>query len=353
VQSSDLRSPTDVEVERAAVKSADTSSAPRYVVIVGEKPIMSAPTLTLSKALSRVGVKVRFADANALQRAPWVRLLRSAKAVLLLSYGEVTAYVLSQLATAVAMGVPVVRWWVGTDVLNVITRESLQRNAARVDRIVSTNVAAAPHLVDELSTVGIRAQYVPSVIDADLSGNEVMEWSGATRPVLVYMPESRKEFFGIEVIEPVIAANRDLDFLVVADDSHSLAVYPNVESFGWVSNMQHLYDRAGCILRITAHDGLPRMLIESMVRGAYAIYSWPLAGCWEAHTSEEINKALESYRAASAPNMEGRRAMLQMLRERPDLQMSTVLAEASTPLKQRIVGAKLAVQFKFRGERPA
>jgi hypothetical protein len=351
VQSSNVSSPTDVEVERSAVKSADSNSALRYVVIVGEKPIMSAPTLTLSKALSRVGVQVRFADANTMQRAAWVRLLRSAKAVLLLSYGEVSGYVLSQLATAVAMGVPVVRWWVGTDVLNVISRENLQRNAARVDRIVSTNVAAAPHLVDELSTVGIRAQYVPSVIDADISGNAVMEWSGGTRPVLVYMPESRKEFFGIDVIEPVIAANLDLDFLVVADDSHSLAVYPNVESFGWVSNMQHLYDRAGCILRITAHDGLPRMLIESMVRGAYAIYSWPLPGSWEAHTSEQINEALASYRAASAPNMEGRRAMLQMLRDRPDLQMSNVLTEASTPLKQRILGAKLAVQFKFRGER--
>lgn len=350
MQSRDVRSPTDVEVERPAVKSADADASVRYVVIVGEKPIMSAPTLTLSKALTRLGVHVRFADANALQRAPWIRLLRSAKAILLVSYGEVSGYVLSQLATAVAVGVPVVRWWVGTDVLNVITRESLQRNAARVDRIVSTNVAAAPHLVDELATVGIRAQYVPSVIDADISGTTVMDWSGATRPILVYMPETRKEFFGIDVIEPVIAANPDLNFLVVADDSHSLAVHANVESFGWVSNMRHLYERAGCILRITAHDGLPRMLIESMVRGAYAIYSWPLPGSWEAHTSEEINAALASYRAASTPNMEGRRAMLSMLRERPDQQMSNVISEASTPLKQRILGAKLAVQFKFRAE---
>ena len=146
VQSSDVKSPTDVEVARSAVPSADADSSQRYVVIVGEKPVMSAPTLTLSKALSRVGVPVRFADANTLARAEWIRLLRSAKAVLLLSYGEVTPYVLSQLATAVAVGVPIVRWWVGTDVLNVITRERLQRNAARVDRIVSTNVAAAPHL---------------------------------------------------------------------------------------------------------------------------------------------------------------------------------------------------------------
>jgi hypothetical protein len=33
--------------------------------------------------------------------------------------------------------------------------------------------------------------------------------------------------------------------------------------------------------------------------------------------------------------------------------MSNVIAEASTPLKQRILGAKLAVQLKFRAERRA
>jgi hypothetical protein len=340
-------SSAEVEVDRRAVKSADADASLRYVVIVGEKPIMSAPTLTLSKALARLGVEVRFADANTLGRPPWIRLLRSAKAVLLVSYAEVGTYVLSQLATAVAMGVPVVRWWVGTDVLNVITRERLERNARRIDRIVSTNVAAAPHLVDELRTVGINAQYVPSVIDADVSGATLMEWSGVTRPVLVYMPESRKEFFGIDVIEPVIAANPDLKFLIVADDSHSLAIYANVESFGWVSNMKHLYERAGCVLRITAHDGLPRMLIEAMMRGAYAIYSWPLRGCWEARTSEEINAALSSYRSAATPNMEGRLAMLEMLKERPDRQMSKVLSGTSIPLRQRILGAKLAVQSKL------
>ena len=252
MQSSDVRGFIEAEVERRTVRSADTHPSSRHVVIVGEKPIKSAPTLTLSKALERLGVQVRFADANATQRAPWIRLLRSARAVLLVSYNEVGSYVLSQLALAAAVGVPVVRWWVGTDVLNVISRDALLRNAASVDRIVSTNVAAAPHLVDELRTAGIHAQFVPSVIDADVSQSAVMDWSGPTRPILVYMPESRKEFFGIDVIEPAIRENPDLTFLVVADESHSLALYPNVESFGWVSEMGHLYERAGCI---PARDG--------------------------------------------------------------------------------------------------
>src|SRR5665647_953825 len=130
MQSSDVKGFTAPEVERRPVRSAAAHPSSRHVVIVGEKPIKSAPTLTLSKALGRLGVQVRFADANAMQRAPWIRLLRSARAVLLVSYNEVGGYVLSQLAIAAALGVPVVRWWVGTDVLNVLSRDALLRNAA-------------------------------------------------------------------------------------------------------------------------------------------------------------------------------------------------------------------------------
>ena len=335
---------SEVEVVRPAVAAGDTQSLPGHVVIVGAKPQGQAPTLTLAKALARVGVEVRFAPVNDMIRSDWVKLLRSAKAVLLMSYREVGGYALSQLATAVAMDVPIVRWWVGTDVLNVITHDALRRNAARVDRIVARNVAVATHLVDELATIGIRAHYVPSVLDVDPTEIAVTSWTRETKPVLVYLPGRRKEFFGLVVIELVIASNPDLTFLVVDDETHSLAAHPNVESLGWVSDMRPLYDRAGCVLRITEHDGLPRMLIEGMLRGLYAIYSHPLRGSWEAHTTAEIDAALERYRSATSPNMEGRSATLEMLGDRPDLQMSEVIDRATIPLQQRVRGMSLAVR---------
>ncbi|MBK5189306.1 MAG: hypothetical protein JJD97_13775 [Gemmatimonadaceae bacterium] len=282
----------EVEVARSSVLSADAPSAPKYVAIVGEEPTSSAPSLTLAKALNRLGVDVRFAPANDLQRPEWIKLLRSAQAVLLVSYGELNGYLVSQLATAVAMNVPIVRWWVGTDVLNAISRSEIRQNATRIDDIVAENVAVAPHLVEELATIGIRARYVPSVIETDLADVRVAEWTGVVKPVLVYLPGRRKEFYGLGEIETVIAANPDLEFLVVADETHALSGYSNVQSLGWVSDMRRLYHHAGCVLRITKHDWLPRMLIEAMLRGLYAIYSWPLPGTWEAHTSDDIHSAL-------------------------------------------------------------
>lgn len=319
------------------------------VVFVGEEPTTSAPSLTLSKALTRLGVPIRFVSVDKLRRWGWVRSLASVKAIVLVAYGWIDAYRLSQLATAAALGVPIVRWWVGTDVLNVITSDEIRKNASRLDSIVSANVAVAPHLVGELATAGICARFIPSVLDPDLAGAAVTQWNDQIRPVLVYMPTRRKDFFGISVIESVIAANPDIKFIIVADDSHALATYPNVESLGWVADMKSVYPRAGCVLRITAHDGLPRMLMEALLRGLYAIYSWPLDGCWQARTEAEIQAALSHYRQMTTPNVTGRNATLAMLAERPDRKMSEIISYTSTRLAMRERGVALALWGKFVG----
>jgi hypothetical protein len=331
------------DVEVALPNPGIATARPRYVVIVGEKPTIPAPSYTLSKSLARLDIETRFADANQMSRAEWLRLLKGASAIVLVSYAELGTYLVSQLATAVALSIPIVRWWVGTDVLNAISSKSGKRNAQRTDWIVSKNVAVAPHLVDELATVGIRAQYVPSVIDTDMSSIVMADWAQGTKPVLVYLPGRRKKFFGIDAIEPVVVSNPDLTFIVVGDETHSLARHPNVESLGWVADMSPLYLRAGCILRVTEHDGLPRMLIEAMLRGLYAIYSWPLLGSWQARSAVQIDAALARYRSATRPNIEGRLAMLSLLSEQPDQKMSSIIGEAATPLSRRMRGISVAV----------
>ena len=129
---------------------------------------------------------------------------------------------------------------------------------------------------------GHRAQYVPSVLDPDLAEPDRLPWDGDVRPVVTYLPSPERSSTASSVLERVMTANPDLRFIVPADETHALAAHSNVESLGWVTDMRRLYARAGCILRITEHDGLPRMLIEGLLRGMYAIDSWPMDGCWQA-----------------------------------------------------------------------
>src|SRR5664279_1914734 len=53
----------------------------KYVLIVGQEPTQSSPSLTLSKALIGMGVAVRFGPVEELGRLDWLRILRCAKAV--------------------------------------------------------------------------------------------------------------------------------------------------------------------------------------------------------------------------------------------------------------------------------
>ncbi|HSU94048.1 MAG TPA: hypothetical protein VLI43_10090 [Gemmatimonadaceae bacterium] len=335
------------EVVRPVSGLADRMPTDDYVIILGEEPKHSAPSLTLAKALAGIGVGVRFVRADRLSRREWVEMVRVARAILLVTYGQVEVYVLSQLATAVAMDVPIVRWWVGTDVLNATTKPEVREHAQRVNRIISANVAVAPHLVEELATIGIDASFVPSVVEPELIPPTIVRWGKKVRPVLIYLPGGRKEFYRIDLMEAVIASNPDLEFIVVADQTHALALYPNVESLGWVADMRPHYDRAGCVLRMTAHDGLPRMLLEALLRGLYAIYSWPLEGCWQARTPEETAFALARYRQMKEPNMYGRESVLEMLRTPPEEKISSVLSDSSVPLPRRAHALGLAVRTKM------
>lgn len=342
----------DQERTRAQIVASDAAVASeKYTVLIEEGASASAPSMTLAKALRGLGRTVVVVVVKDLTRRQWLRVLRSAEAIVIVRYHAIPAYFLSQLAMAVALDVPIIRWWVGSDVLNVLEREDVRRTALRLDSIVSTNIAVAPHLVSELASVGISAALVPSPLDPELATSEVAAAVDVVRPILTYLPGKRKEFFGFEIIEQVVQANPDLHFVVVADHTHALASHPNVESLGWVTDMRGLYARAGCILRITEHDGLPRMLIEGMLRGLYAIYSWPLEGAWQARTREEVQTALERYRGASMPNMAGREAMLQLLSARPDLQMSRLIGAASVPVKTRALALSLAIATKIFPER--
>lgn len=334
-----------------AVASDAAFASEKYTVLIEEGASTSAPSWTLAKALRGLGQTVIIVVVKDLTRREWLRVLRSAEAIVIVRYHEIPTYFLSQLAMAVALDVPIIRWWVGSDVLNVLEREDVRRTALRLDSIVSTNIAVAPHLVSELASVGISAELVPSPLDPVLATSEVAAPVDEVRPILTYLPGKRKEFFGFEIIEHVVKANPDLHFIVVADHTHALASHPNVESLGWVDDMRALYARAGCILRITEHDGLPRMLIEGMLRGMYAIYSWPLEGAWQARTREEVQTALERYRGASMPNVLGREAMLQVQSARPDLQMSRLIGAASVPVRTRARALSLAIATKIFPER--
>lgn len=318
------------------------------ILLLGEDSKTSAPTATLSRGFLRAGISSRF--SNLTERdglLSWRRSLKDVRGIIFVAYGRIDSYLMGQLAYAVSIGVPLTRWWVGTDVLNVTTDTATADSARSVGRIICANIAVAPHLVSELAIARIRALYIPSVIDSEASSLEMGPLSPVPKPILVYLPTDRQEFYGRHVLEAAVVRNPTLRFVIVGDESHSLAGHANVDSLGWVSDMRPIYDRCGCILRLTEHDGMPRMLIESLLRGMYAIYSWPLAGCWLARNLDEVQTGLTRYANTAGPNCDGRAAMLETVNGRPERQIADIATRSAPVFRVRVRALRISASQKL------
>lgn len=272
------------------------------ILVGGEPRERSAPTISLAAELERIGVPVEYwtGKAEVIDR---VRQLRRNHALVFVHYLQAERYLERNLQLARVLGCMVVRWWVGTDVFNCLREPELAYWARRLDATTDLNLAVAPHLVDELATLGIKARYSPSVFQ--LSEVEVDTTAPLPKSVLVYLPTERRAFYGEPAVQTAVENNPDLTFVVVGDESHSLARFPNVRSLGWVADMDALWSEVGAVLRTTEHDGLPRFVLEALLRGRYVIYSTPLEGCWFASSPQQIQRQLDRFKHTVEPNREG------------------------------------------------
>ena len=305
---------------------------PLRIMFVGEHPHHSAPTLTAARALiERARCDVNFSEAREFGDTwEWYKLLKTPDAVIVVQYGAPSRFFRRQLALAALLRKPVIRWWVGSDVLNLLHDHRTRMAALAFNRIVTVNIAVAPHLCDELATVGIAATFIPSLLNPWPAS--VAPLSSLTKSLLVYLPSSRKDFYGFDILSEAVALNPDIAFVVVADETHSLAGYPNVTSLGWVGYMSAVWDCVGGLLRVTSHDGMPRMVLDALRREKHVIYSWPLPGCRLARTLPEVLAAIEEFKVCEGGNRLGAEAAKTLLEPDPAIRFAQrIQSELASP----------------------
>ena len=260
------------------------------------------------------------------------------------------------MAIAVSLGRPIVRWWVGTDVYQVLEKTTIAENVRSFRWLFSMQIAVSPHLVQELETAGVHAQYIPSITELDKAPTVL---NSVPKSILVYLPTQRKGFYGVSFLESAIKTYRDIEFVIVADETHSLVEYPNVRSVGWVGEMSEIWNSVGCLLRITRHDGMPRMVLEALLRGKYVIYSWPFPGCMLARSEDQMLRAIKDFRKFTSVNWNGISKVQELLTPDPGARFSAVLTDTLNErnLARRIRGMWVALaltckmKYRLRRER--
>jgi hypothetical protein len=295
------------------------------VFLVGERPRPDSPSMTLAKALRSQGILVNFeADAPSTRR--WLRLARTSDVMILVAYRRFGARRVVRLVLGVLMGRPLIRRWAGSDVLNCLENWIDLWFAKCLNRFVSLNLVPAPHLREELASIGISAVVIPTNIDPHKISKSHPAGLPAKR-ILAYIPDSRSEFYGEAIVRQASEANPDVEFLVVGcEDRERFDGCPNVRVLGWVSDMAAVYDQVGCLLRITRHDGLPRMVLESLLQGKYVIFSWPMPGCWYARDFDQVQDQIRRFRETVTVNHEGMEATRRLLDPDPAARLTAVIS---------------------------
>ncbi len=333
--------------------SEEGGSADLRLLFLTKNAKLSAPEATAIRAMARTEAAT-CAISNGLETRDtlqWVKLSRKYDAVVVVSYAGPSTFIIRQLALATAAGVGVVRWWVGTDVLNAVRYRAVGDSARELARITVAQIAVSPHLALELESVSVKAEFIPSMTDVELTA-PTAECDFMPRTLLVYLPSDRWEFYGGRLIEQLVANNSDIRFVIVSDENHRLKRFSNVESLGWVSDMETIWNQVGGLLRITEHDGMPRMVMDALARGKHVIYSWQFEGCRLATTLNEVQSELNRFKAMDDRNDSGPAYLKNMLSPDPAVQFARRIQEATQTLgwrsRLRAVAASATCTYRMK-----
>jgi hypothetical protein len=161
--------------------------------------------------------------------------------------------------------------WIGTDVLEEMQNKN--NLTARINRhLTDTNLAGSSLLKKELKEVGIEAFEIP-IVPIKMITN--LSFMPIKHSVLVYAPEGREYFYGMNYVEFLAKKYPDVVFHIVANSKNSLFM-PNVIYHGKLSleKMNELYNKVSILFRYPEHDGLSMMLLEALAKGKHVIYPY-------------------------------------------------------------------------------
>ena len=161
--------------------------------------------------------------------------------------------------------------FVGSDVTRLQTRKLFDRlNWMGAINIAHRVFCVASWLTEELKPF-CKAETFPLFY----RNFSVQPLSAPTRfTILSYIPNTRPKFYGRNITEKLIKNNPDIYFIILGSDL--LNDYPNVEThdIDYQEDMNKYYQNISLLLRLTEHDGLSNMVLESLAWNKHVVWTY-------------------------------------------------------------------------------
>jgi hypothetical protein len=225
----------------------------------------------------------------------------------------------------------IINHWIGTDVLEEMKKN--QHHGLRriynfiLDSIIwwkmenggLINLAVAPWLVDELSTLKIPAIYLPiTTIDTNYLGTVDIQHEKDI-DFLSYVQVRRFDFYGGDKIVKLAHRWKNYTFLMILGDiteippdfiekmPKNVRLSPRVER----NKMPELYQRSKFFIRFTQHDGLSLSVLEALYFNLDVLWTYDFPCTHKIDTFEKLSDSIPSLVKHWQPNDQGHTYVLQ------------------------------------------
>lgn len=199
---------------------------------------------------------------------------------------------------------PILFHWIGTDVYRLII-DSLIKRTLKKFLIQSANVKSlvvSENLQQELSRFNIDSTILPLT---NLKFNNKISPIPENFSVLAYVPGNRWDFYHGDLILKLAQMMPDTEFHILAAGNRHIE-QPNVFLYDFMDDISSFYGKCSALLRITVHDGLPKMILEMLSYGRHVLWSQAFPHCFKVNNIDECFTVLNKIKNDRTINQEGK-----------------------------------------------
>lgn len=183
------------------------------------------------------------------------------------------------------------RYWIGGDALRLSQTRGIKKyTLSNINKILyKSHTANSDWLKEELKGCGIEAHSTPFSPVCCGEHWPLTEARIGTYTIIFYSHEDNDHIYLPEKMIEAASRLPNCLFLCLGDPNLKTNL-PNIKNLGAIppAEMHSIYQRAHCLLRVTSHDGFPRMVIEAMANGLDVVCNLPIPKTLQADSVDEI-----------------------------------------------------------------
>lgn len=176
-------------------------------------------------------------------------------------------------------GFNIIKFWTGTDVSNLNKLPFFKKTLSifLLNKLIKLHLTNSTWLREELKALSIKSKHwispTPLYFDAKKTLHD--ELISKEKIVLIYTNEGREWLYNAELMLDIAKSTPQLKFIFIGNNALRTTDLPNAESLGVVNQntMIELYKKSHILLRVTEHDGFPRMIIEALYFGLNVVFN--------------------------------------------------------------------------------